>query len=79
MRRYQKRWLREGFRTSAFLFANGVDSSNNGVERINRGFVSIRNDNGGNISGEGMRVNSILFTTHAACRVQKKSFYRHII
>ena len=64
---------------STFLYADGVDPDNNGVERINRGFVSIRGDGGGNRSEEGMRVNSILFSVYVTCRVQKKSFYRHLI
>ena len=77
--RYRKRWRREGLFMSTFLHVDGIDSSNNGVERINRGFVSIRGDGGGNRSEEGMRVNSILFSIYATCRVQKKSFYRHLI
>ena len=77
--RYKKRWRREGLFMSTFLHVDGIDSNNNGVERINRGFVSIRSDGGGNRSEEGMRVNSILFTICATCRVQKKSFYRCLI
>ena len=64
---------------SMLLYVDGVDSNSNGVERINRGFVSIRSDGGGNRSEEGMRVSSILFSIYATCRVQKKSFYRHLI
>ena len=79
IRRYRKRWRREGLHMSTFLYVDGVDPDNNGVERINRGFVSIRGDGGGNRSEEGMRVNSILFSVYATCRVQKKSFYRHLI
>ncbi|MCE2509309.1 MAG: hypothetical protein J4G04_08505 [Nitrosopumilaceae archaeon] len=78
IRRYRKRWRREGLHMSTFLYVDGVDSNSNGVERINRGFVSIRSDGGGNRSEEGMRVNSILFSICATCRVQEKSFYRHL-
>lgn len=77
--RYRKRWRREGLFMSTFLHVDGIDSNNNGVERINRGFVAIRSDGGGNRSEEGMRVNSILFTVCATCRVQKSSLYRCLI
>ena len=33
-----------------------VDSNNNAVERINRGFVAIHSDGGGNRSEEGMYI-----------------------
>ena len=74
--RYRKRWRREGLFMSTFLHVDDIDSNNNDVERINRGFVSIRSDGGGNRSKDGMRVNSILFTICATCKVQKKSLYR---
>ena len=64
---------------STFLYVDGVDPDNNGVERIDRRFVFIRGDGGGNRSEEVMRINSILFSVCAICSVQKKSFYRHRI
>ena len=68
-----------GFHTSTFLRADGADPDNNSVERINRRFVSIRGDGGGNRSKEGMRVNSILFSAYPTCRVQKKRFCGHLM
>ena len=46
-----------------------IDSGNNGVERMNRKFVAIRDDDGGNRSSEGMDASSILFTVFATCKV----------
>ena len=43
---------------------------------MNRKFVSIRDDGGGNRSPEGMEVNSILFTVYAAYKVLNTLFLR---
>ena len=45
--RYRKRYRGEGYYPSTFLRKKGVKSGNNDVERMNRKFVSIRDDGGG--------------------------------
>ena len=77
--RYRKRYGREGYNLSAFLRKEGVDSGNNGVERMNRKFVAIRDGGGGNRSSDGMEANSIPFTEFAACRVLNTSFFEEVI
>ena len=64
--------------TFMFLHADGVDSNNNGVGRINRGFAAIRSDSGGSRSEDGMRVASVLFIICTTCSVWKKSSYRRL-
>lgn len=78
IQRYKKRWKREGWFVFTFLAHDYVDADSNAIERVNRGFVSIRNDGGGNRSPNGMKANSILFTILVTCKVQNKSFYEHI-
>lgn len=58
-----------------FLHADGVDSNNNGVGRINRGFAAIRSDSGGSRSEDGMRV--AIATIINSCRVPSP-FYAQI-
>lgn len=70
--RYRKRLRREGLYLSTFLY---VEPTSNAVERINRGFVSIRSDGGGNVYEKGMEANSTLSTIYATCKVRKESFY----
>ena len=77
--RYRKRYRREGYYLSTFLRKKGVKSGNNDVERMNRKFVSIRDDGGGNRSPEGMEANSILFTVYATSKVINTSFFEEII
>ena len=61
-----------------FLHVDGIDSNNNGVERINRRFAAIRSDSGGSRSEDEMRVASVLFTIYATCSVWKKNSYRRL-
>ena len=75
IRRFQKRWRREGYYTTTFLTMEGVEPDNNGVERMNRRFVSIRHDGGGNRSATGMEANSTLFTILATSKIQNTVFY----
>lgn len=50
IKRYRKRYRREGYYLSTFLRKKGIKSGSNDVERMNRRFVSIRDDGGGNRS-----------------------------
>ena len=77
--RYRKRFRREGCNPSTFLRKEGIQSGNNGVERVNRKFVAIRDDGGGNRSSEGMGANSMLFTVFATCMVLNTSFFEEVI
>lgn len=52
----------DGYYVSTHLQKEGVPVDNNGAERVNRRFVSVRNDGGGNRSQTGMDVNFVLFT-----------------
>lgn len=61
-----------------FLHVDGVDSNNNGVGGINRGFTAIRSNSGGSRSEDGMRVASVLFIIYTTCSVWKKSSYRRL-
>ena len=55
----------------------GVRPDNNDVERTNRVFVSIKNDDGGggNRTSRGMEANSILFTLLATGKIRGESFF----
>ena len=64
---------------STHLQKEGVPVDNNGVERVNRRFVSVRNDGGGNRSQTGMDANSVLFTLTATNWINKRSFFDHVV
>lgn len=57
----------------------GVGPDNNGVERVNRGFVAVRSDGGGNRTQSGMDANSVLFTVMATDWINKKSLFEHLM
>lgn len=67
--RYRKRCRREGYNLSTFLRKEGVDSGNNGVERMNRKFVAIRDDGGGNRSSEGTYSYCLQYLPPARCSI----------
>ena len=73
--KFRKRWRREGFFMSTFLYMPRLDPDSNDVERMNRTFASISSDGGGNRSISGMEANSILFTVFATCKLNGTSFY----
>ena len=73
--KFRKRWRREGFFMSTFLYIPGLDPDSNYVERMNRTFASISSDGGGNRSILGMEANSILLTVFATCKLNGTSFY----
>ena len=77
--RRQKRHYREGYYMSTHLYNKDVSVDNNGVERVNRRFVSVRNDGGGNRSQKGMDANSVLFTLKATDWINKRSFFDHLV
>ncbi len=67
--RHKKRNPREGYFMTTCLHVDGIEPDNNAVERVNRRFVAIRSDGGGNRSQKGMDANSILFTLLATDRI----------
>ena len=67
--RHIKRHRREGYYYTTHLYRDGIAPDNNAVERVNRKFVAIRNDGGGNRSSDGMEANSVLFTIKATDRI----------
>lgn len=77
--RRRKRHAREGRYMTTHMYRNDVDPDNNGVERVNRRFTSIRGDGGGNRSQKGMNANSILFTVMATDWINKASFFDHLV
>ena len=52
---------------------------NNGVERVNRRFVAVRNDSGGNRTQKGMDANSILLSIFATDWINGNSFFDHLV
>ena len=46
---------------------------------MNRKFVAIRSDGGGNRSPKGMEANSILFSAYATDILNGASFFEHVI
>ena len=77
--RYKKRYRREGLFLSTYLRKEDIDIDSNDVERMNRKFVAIRSDGGGNRSPKGMEANSILFTVYATDVLNGVSFFEHVI
>ena len=57
----------------------GVALDSNGVERVNRRFVAVRSDGGGNRTQRGMGTNSILFTIMATDWINGKSLFEHLV
>ena len=78
IRRYRKRYRREGYHLNTFL-RQGIKSGSNDVERMNRKFASIRDDGCGNRSPGGMEANPILFTAYAPSKVLDTGFYEEVI
>ena len=77
--RHKKRNPREGYFMTTCLHVDGIEPDNNAVERVNRRFVAIRSDGGGNRSQKGMDANSILFTLLATDRINANSFFDHLV
>ena len=77
--RRMKRHNREGMFMTTHMYRGDVDPDNNGVERVNRLFKSIRDDGGGNRTQKGMDANSILFTIMATDWINDASFFDHLI
>ena len=68
-----------GYFYTTHLYHPEIDPDNNPVERVNRKFVAIRNDGGGNRSADGMKANSVLFTIMATDRINGASFFDHLV
>ena len=79
MARYKKRCRREGLFLTTYLRKEGIPIDSNGVERMNRKFVAIRSDGGGNRSPKGMGANAILFSVYATDMLNGTSFFKHVI
>ena len=77
--RHIKRHHREGYFYTTHLHHPEIDPDNNTVKHVNRKFVAIRNDDGGNRSANGMKANSVLFTIMATDRVNGASFFDHLV
>ena len=77
--RHIKRHRREGYYYTTHLYRDRIAPDNNAVERVNRKFVAIRNDGGGNRSSDGMEANSVLFTIKATDRINGASFFDHLV
>ncbi len=80
--RYRKRHRREGWYTTTHMYqkqTRGVAPDSNGVERVNRRFVAVRSDGGGNRTQRGMDANSVLFTIYATDWINGKSLYEHLV
>lgn len=75
----QKRHRREGYYMSTHLYNKDVSVDSNSVEQVNRRFVSVRNDGGGNRGQKGMDANSVLFTLKATDWINKRSFFDHLV
>ena len=61
------------------LYKENVAPDNNGVEQVNRRFVAVRNDGGGNRTQMGMDANSVLFTIYATDWINGNSFFDHLV
>ena len=79
IKRYKKRYRREGYFLSTHLEKAGTPIDNNPIERTNRRFVAVRHDGGGNRSQKGMDANSILFTAFATDWLRGENFFEHPI
>ena len=79
IKRYRKRCRREGYYLSTFLRKEGIKSGSNGVERVNRRFVAVRSDGGGNRTQRGIDANSMLFTIMATDWINGKNLYEHLV
>ena len=77
--RHIKRHRREGYFYTTHLDHPEIGPDNNPVERVNRKFVAIRSDGGGNRSADGMEANSVLFTIMATDRINGTSFFDHLV
>ena len=77
--RYKKRYRREGLFLTTYLGKEDIPIDSNGVERMNRKFVAMRSDGGGNRSPKGMEANSILFSVYATGILNGASFFEHVI
>ena len=75
----QKRHRREGWFMTTHMYKKNVPPDNNGVEQVNRRFVAVRNDGGGNRTQKGMDANSILFTIYATDWINGNSFFDHLV
>ena len=79
---FKKRHVREGWFLTTDMYqkeTRGVAPDNNGVERVNRRFVAVRNDRGGNRTQKGMDANSILFTAMATDWINGRLFFDHLV
>lgn len=74
-----KRHRRAGYFYTTHLHLPGIVLDNNAVKRVNRKFVTIRNDDGGNRSADGTKANSALFTIMATDRINGASFFDHLM
>ena len=79
--RYRKRYRREGWFMTYHMYqkGTGVDPDNSGVERVNRRFVAVRSNGGGNHAQRGMDSNSVLFTISATDWINGKSLFEHLM
>ena len=80
--RYRKRHRREGWFLTTHMYqkeTRGVALDSNGVERVNRRFVAVRSDGGGNRTQSGMDANSILFTIMATDWINGNSLFDHLV
>ena len=77
--RFKKRYRQEGFHMFTHLYKKWVAANNNDVERLNRMFVSVRSNGGGNRTQRGMDANSILFTIMATDWINGNNIYEHLV
>ena len=80
--RYRKRHRREGWFLTTHMYqkeTRGVAPDSNGVERVNRRFVAVRSDGGGNRTQRGMDANSVPFPIMATDWINGKSLFEHLV
>ena len=77
--RYKKRYRREQNYYTTFLRKDGVPPYNNHTERDVRAIIKVRRDGGGNRSEKGAEANSILLTIKLTDRLNKRSFFDHLM
>ena len=53
--------------------------NNNDIGRLDRTFVSVRSNGGGNRTQKGMDANSILFTIMATDWINDNNLYEHLV
>ncbi len=77
----KKRHRREGYFMTTHMYKkrDGVAADSNGVEQVNRRFVAVRSDGGGNRTQKGMDANSIIFTIYATDWINGNSFFDHLV